>query len=98
MTLVNFDHFINDVRKRNSRSINFYPQLLTEVDFDVGHFKCHGFGPAGMFCLTSIVCHTNGECMIDAISRELIFASALETEELSIKGFVMRVTEYCADA
>lgn len=56
---VDLDHIFDDVRELNARSINLHAQLLSEIDLDVCHFEGDRLRPAGMFCLSSIVRHTN---------------------------------------
>lgn len=97
-TFMNFNYFIDNMRQLDSRSIDFHTQLLAEVDFDICHLECDSFRPTGMFRLACIIRHTNWECVIDAISRKLIFAGTLEAKELSVECFVMRIAEDSADA
>lgn len=95
-TLVNFHQLVDDVRQLNSRSIHLYAQLLTEINLYVGHLESNCFGPAGMFCLACIVCYADRERMIDAIGRQLILASTLKAEKLSIKRLVVRIAKHSA--
>lgn len=93
---VDLYNFVDGVRQLYSRAIHFHAQLLPEIDFDVSHFESDGLGPAGMFRLTRIVRHTNGEGVIDAVSRKLIFAGALKAKKFPVKCFVVWISEHGA--
>lgn len=94
--LVNLDDFLDDMRQLDARSIHFYAQLLAEVDFDVGHFKCDRLRPARVLRLTCIVRHANRECVVDTVGCQLILARTLEAEKLSVEGLVVRIAEHGA--
>lgn len=96
--LMNFNDFVNYVRQFDSSSVHFDSQLLAEIYLDVSHFKCDGLRPTGMFSLSRIVCHPNRECVINAISCELVFAGALKAKKFPIKCLVMWIAENGADS
>jgi hypothetical protein len=92
--LVNLDDIVDDVRKFHARSVHFDAQLLTEVDLDVCHLERDCLRPTRVLSLARIVCHTNGERVIDTICRELILARTLKAEKFAVECLVVWIAEH----
>lgn len=96
--LVNFNYFVHNMRQLHPRSVHLHTQLLTEINLDIGHLEGDGFGPTRVLRLSRIVRYADGKCVILAIRRELILASALKAKKFAIERLVMRIAEHRAHA
>lgn len=94
LTLVNLDDFLNGMWQLNASSVNFNAQLLPEINFNISHFEGDSFRPAGMFCLTRIICHSNWKRVIYAVGSQLIFARTLKAKKLSVECLVVWITKH----